>query len=136
MVLSMGEYVLYVIIAVIDFIINNTYIQFLLSFLSALLALHIASIILLKVKPDFKYKNYITKKGTTDLLDTQGDGASSDWTKWTHWQVRLYWSSETQSEGLEYGNVFTGALFEKTSSIPRPVFPLRPRQSLGCQSEL
>ncbi len=34
---------------------------------------------------------------TTNLIGTQGGGASTDWTKWNHYGARTYWSSESQT---------------------------------------
>lgn len=49
------------------------------------------------------------EKGTTNLIDTQGGGASTDWTKWTHWGKRSYWSSETS------GQPYTISMYLKAS---------------------
>jgi len=43
---------------------------------------------------------------TTNLIGTQGGGASTDWTKWNHYGARTYWSSESQTSDPSYGNVY------------------------------
>lgn len=50
----------------------------------------------------------LLEEGTTNKTSTEGGGASTDWTKWTHWGNRTYWSSESQTSDPVFGNVYTG----------------------------
>ena len=74
----MEEQIYYIIINAIEFIMTNKYVQFILSFFSTLLFVHIVSIIFLKIKPNFKFKELITLRtkvifsllmAVTDFLD-------------------------------------------------------------------
>lgn len=50
----------------------------------------------------------MVEEGTTNLFNSQGGRASQNWTTWTHWGNRSYWSSENQTSDPDYGNVYTG----------------------------
>jgi len=48
------------------------------------------------------------EEGTTNKIETEGGGASQDWTKWSHWGNRTYWQNETQYNDSVMGKVFQG----------------------------
>lgn len=47
------------------------------------------------------------EEGTTNKIETEG-GASQDWSKWSHWGNRTYWSSETQYDDPIMGKIYEG----------------------------
>ncbi|MCG1024920.1 DNRLRE domain-containing protein, partial [Dehalobacter sp.] len=63
------------------------------------------------------------EKATTNLIDTQGGGASTDWTKWNHWGARSYWSSETQTDDPNYGKVYAGVNANSTETYLYDYYP-------------
>jgi hypothetical protein len=44
----------------------------------------------------------------TNMIDTQGGYASQDWSKWTHWNNTVYWSTNEQIDDPVYGKIFKG----------------------------
>jgi hypothetical protein len=42
------------------------------------------------------------------MIDTQGGYASQDWSKWSHWNVTRYWSTNEQYDDPVFGKVFKG----------------------------
>lgn len=58
---------------------------------------------------------------TENLLGTVGGGASTDWTKWSHWGSATYWYSFEQYDDPQMGKVFRG-----TSKDPAYVFDYAP----------
>jgi hypothetical protein len=42
------------------------------------------------------------------MIDTQGEYASQDWSKWSHWNVTRYWTYNEQSDDPVFGKVFKG----------------------------
>ncbi len=50
----------------------------------------------------------MVEEGTTNKIETEGGGASQDWSKWYHWGNRTYWQSETQYDDPVMGKVFKG----------------------------
>jgi Concanavalin A-like lectin/glucanases superfamily len=50
------------------------------------------------------------EQGTTNLHETQGGGASQDWTKWSHYGNTTYWSSSSQYQDWLMGMVFQGVV--------------------------
>lgn len=63
------------------------------------------------------------EKATTNLFDTVGSGASSDWTKWNHWGARSYWSSESQTDDPNYGKVYAGVNANSTETYLYDYWP-------------
>jgi hypothetical protein len=47
--------------------------------------------------------------GTTNLIETQGGGASQDWTKWGHYGNTTYWTTSSQFDDPVMGKVFQGS---------------------------
>jgi len=50
----------------------------------------------------------MVEEGTTNKIETEGGGASKDWSKWSHWGIRAYWQGETQYDDPVMGKVFQG----------------------------
>ena len=48
------------------------------------------------------------EEGTTNKHTTEGGGAAQDWSKWSHWGNRGYWSSEIQYDDPVMGKVYEG----------------------------
>lgn len=71
-----------------------------------------------------KYGQAVTvEEGTTNLLNSQGGGASTNWTLWSHWGNRSYWSSETQTSDPNYGNVYAGVNANSTGTYLFDYYP-------------
>lgn len=74
-----------------------------------------------------KYNQAVTiEEGTTNLLNSQGGGASTDWSKWSHWGNRSYWSSESQTTDPNYGKVYAGVNANSLSTVPQTGSVIRP----------
>jgi len=50
----------------------------------------------------------LIEEGTTNLINSQGDGADKDWTKWNHFLNTNYWSAAAQIDDPIMGKVFQG----------------------------
>jgi len=73
-------------------------------------------------KPDFG-KAIMIEEGTTNKIETEGGGASQDWSKWSHWDLwpTKYWYTWEQYDDPVMGRVFKGTA--KTETFLFDYFP-------------
>lgn len=70
------------------------------------------------------------EEGSTNLINTQGGGANSDWTKWSHWGNRAYWTSETQTSDSIYGKVYVGVNANSSATYLFDYYPYTVTQGM------
>lgn len=59
-------------------------------------------------------KAVMVEEGTTNKIETEGGGASQDWTKWSHWNSTNYWYTCEQYDDPVMGKVFKGTAKNNT----------------------